>query len=215
LQNIQLLNNKKKVIIKQNLPYREDLVFNDDLKLTAELKDKLRKKRLPDPLDANMDINNIDINIQAGEISDYDKLYKNTTNEIGGTKNDYFNPKKDDKENLKYSKFFRRNESSEDDFGLDSEKEPQIPHKRIDKQLKKRNSESLQLTKEELLNILNEDNNNNELYYENIDIKEQYEFIKEIIQIVSKMKILDSELPIDYPTLITRPRISPELIITF
>ena len=140
LQNIQLLNNKKKVIIKQNLPYREDLVFNDDLKLTAELKDKLRKKRLPDPLDANMDINNIDINIQAGEISDYDKLYKNTTNEIGGTKNDYFNPKKDDKENLKYSKFFRRNESSEDDFGLDSEKEPQIPHKRIDKQLKLRSN---------------------------------------------------------------------------
>lgn len=86
--------------------------------------------------------------------------------------------------------------------------------KRIDKQLKKGYSDSLNKTKEELINLLNEDNNS-ETYYENIDIKEHYKFMKEIIQIVSKMKILDSELPIDYPTLISRPRISPEAIIDF
>lgn len=86
--------------------------------------------------------------------------------------------------------------------------------KRIDKQLKKGYSDSLNKTKEELINLLNEDNNS-ETYYENTDIKEHYKFMKEIIQIVSKMKILDSELPIDYPTLISRPRISPEAIIDF
>ena len=81
----QRMNELKKEITKMNLPYREDYIFNNDLKMGEEVKGKLKDKRKPNNEEMNLDTNNVDIDIMADEISKYNKGFKSKENALGFT----------------------------------------------------------------------------------------------------------------------------------
>ena len=82
------LGSLKSEIAKINIPYRDEYIFNNDLKLLEEIKGKLKNKRKPDMEEMNLDVNNLNVGIMADEINKYNKGYKGIDENALG-----FNPK--------------------------------------------------------------------------------------------------------------------------
>ena len=91
LQSSELLSFIENTVIKINLPYRDDYDFNiDDLAIDNELKDKLNVKRKnPDLIEQRKDINDVDANVMADNISRYYKDYKDKSNKLR-ERNEFF-----------------------------------------------------------------------------------------------------------------------------
>ena len=92
-------------VAKINIPYRNEYIFNNDLKLLEETKGKLRKKRKPDMEEMNLDTNNINIGIMADEITKYNKGYKDMDQNALGFNPHYFGIKEIPKTKIN-TKFF-------------------------------------------------------------------------------------------------------------
>lgn len=87
--------------------------------------------------------------------------------------------------------------------------------KSINKLLKNNSdNDNLLKTRQEIMDLL-ENNEIDYTYLSNFNMSDKYDFIKEIVDQSSKMKLLDTESPIDYPSLITRTKINSEDILKF
>ena len=102
--HMQKLGELKTEITKMNLPYREEYLFNNDLKVEEEAKGKLRDKRKPNMEEMNLDTNNLNVGIMADEISKFNKGFKSKENALGFTP-EYFGIK-NQKQLDPNSKFF-------------------------------------------------------------------------------------------------------------
>ena len=103
---MQRLGELKKEITKINLPYRDEYIFSNDLKLQEEIRGKLKDKRKPNMEEMNLDTNNLNIDIMADEISKYNKGFKKREKENAiGFSPVYFGIKESEPRQIN-SKFF-------------------------------------------------------------------------------------------------------------
>ena len=122
---MQTVAQLKREITKMNLPYRDEYVFDSDLILTHDIKDRLKGKRKPNMEEMNLDINNLDINIMADEITKYNKNLKNQ--DIINNKNvnsNFFNTKEPKNKDI-IPNFFRKENELPPNINIDNEISPE------------------------------------------------------------------------------------------
>ena len=109
-------------IAKMNLPYIEEYVFENDLRLKDDIKSKLNKKPKPIIEEMNLDINNLNVGIMAEEISKYKKGFqrKENVNDIFKYNKKFFNTKEPENKN-KTSNFFSKDEDIINNINIDNE----------------------------------------------------------------------------------------------
>ncbi len=123
---MEKLGSLKTEVAKINLPYRRDYNFNNDLNLEDDIKGRLKDKRRPDFEEMNLDVNNLDIQVMADEVSKYRKGFQNKENALNFDPNFYgikdkkkmelntkFFPGETDKRNIATSKSANLTDESE------------------------------------------------------------------------------------------------------